>query len=73
MLSIGGLLLGIINIGIVIVLMILIGLGVEWLCKAAGYPLGAEIRKFYIILLLLVAIYMLVALLLGLPSVHLIH
>lgn len=70
-LSIGGLILGVINIAIVVALLLLFGLLVVWLIKVfEGQPFDPQIRKFYLIFVMLIAIYMLVALVLGLPSMH---
>lgn len=63
-----GLLLGIINIAIVVVVLLLIGALVEWLLKWLGVALDALVRKLYIAAVALVALYMLVSLLLGLPA-----
>lgn len=60
------LLLGVINIGVYAVILILVGLFVEWICRLCEKPLPAEIRKFYLILVLLIVLGMVVALLFGL-------
>lgn len=69
--SLAGLILGLLNIGIVVALLLLLGLAVVWLVKAFGGPeLDAQIRKFYMLFVLLTAVYMLVALVLGAPTLH---
>lgn len=67
MISISGFILGVINIGIVAVLLVLVGLLIEWLFVQFEKPLPVQARKFYLLLILLVALYMVVALLFGLP------
>jgi uncharacterized Tic20 family protein len=69
--AISGLILGVINIGIVVALLLILGLAIVWLIKAFGGPeLDPQIKKFYLLFVLLVAIYMLVALIFGMPSVR---
>ena len=64
-----GLLLGVINIGIVAVIWLLIGLVIVWLLKLiAGVDVPGEVRKFYLIFVALIVIYMVVSLLFGLPT-----
>ena len=73
MISLGGLLLGIINIAIVVVILLLVGAVIvwflDWLFKVAIPP---NVQKLYMAVVALIALYMLVALLLGMPTVHLI-
>lgn len=71
--SLAGILLGIINIAIVVAILLLIGALIEWLLSwIAGIIIPANIRKLFLVIVALVAIYMLVALLLGMPTVRLI-
>jgi hypothetical protein len=70
--TIGGIVLGILNIGIVVCLLLLLGLCIQWLAKAFGYDLLPEMRKIWLLLVLLVAVYMLIALFLGLPTVRIV-
>lgn len=70
MISVGALFLGVLNIAIVVALLLLLGLLIVWLIRAFGWPTpDAQVQKVYLLLVLLIAIYMLVALLLGMPSV----
>jgi hypothetical protein len=71
--SLGGLLLGIINIAIVVVVLLLIGALIEMFMSWMGWPISAMVRKLYIGAVALVALYMLVSLLLGLPTLRIIH
>lgn len=64
-----GLLLGVINIGIVAALWILVGLVIVWLLKLiAGIDVPENIRRIYLIVVALVVIYMVAGLLFGLPT-----
>lgn len=65
-----GLLLGIINIVIVVAILLLIGAIILWFCQWMGLAVPDMVRKLYIAVVALVGLYMLVALLLGMPSVR---
>lgn len=65
----GSLLLGIINVAIVAAVLILIGLVIEWFMGWLGFPVPENLRKVYLVIVALIALYMIVALLLGLPSI----
>jgi hypothetical protein len=67
MLSLGGVLLGIINVAITVAILVLVGLVIMWLMDWLGFPIPAQIQKVFMIIVALVALYMIVALLLGLP------
>ena len=71
--SLAAILLGLINIGIVIVILVLIGAIIVWFLGAfLEWPVPWNIQRLYLAVVALVALYMLVALLLGIPSVHII-
>lgn len=67
-LSISGVLLGLVNIGIVVVLLLLVGVVAWWLLGLLHISLPGEARNLYLILVGLIALYMIIALLFGLPS-----
>jgi hypothetical protein len=71
--SIAGLLLGVINIAIVIVILLLIGAVIlwflDWIFKVQVPEL---VRRLFLGMVALIALYMLVALLLGMPTISLI-
>src|SRR4051794_30099440 len=72
--AIGAIVLGIVNIFIVVALLILVGLVIVWGCNLLG--IGApppQLQKVYLVLVGLIALYMLLALLFGLPSVAIIR
>jgi hypothetical protein len=68
-LSVSGLLLGIINIAIVVVVLLLVGVLAWWIFTGLLHiNLPGEARTLYLALVALIALYMVVALLFGLPS-----
>jgi hypothetical protein len=71
--SLSGLLLGIINIAIVVVILLLIGAIIEWFLTWMNIAVSAMVRKLYLAVVALIALYMLVALALGIPSLRIIH
>lgn len=70
--SVGGLLLGVINIAIVVAALILIGLFVMWFATWMDKAIPANIQKVYMAIVFLIGLYMIVALVLGLPSVRIV-
>jgi len=68
--SIAGVLLGLINIGIVVAILLLIGVIALWILGLLGVNLPDQARKLYIVIVALIALYLIVALLLGLPAIH---
>jgi hypothetical protein len=63
--SLGGLLLGLINIAIYIAVLVLIGYIILWLAGMLGFPVPATVQKIYMVIVGLIALYLIVALLLG--------
>ncbi|MBO0717143.1 MAG: hypothetical protein J2P55_07410 [Rhizobiales bacterium] len=72
MLSLGGILLGIINILIVVAILMLIGAVIIWVMGALGWQVTQLMIRLYVAVVALIALYMLVSLLLGVPTIHLI-
>ena len=68
--SLSGILLGLINIAIVVAILLLIGAVILWFMSWMGMAVPANVQKGYIIVVALIGLYMLVALLLGMPSVR---
>lgn len=68
--SISGILLGLINIAIVVVLLVLVGAVALWIMGWLGFAIPGNIQKLYMALVALIALYLIVALLFGLPSVN---
>lgn len=70
--SLSGLVLGVINIAIVIAVLVLVGAVIVMFAKWMGYAIDQNVQKLYMLVVLLIALYMIVALLFGLPSVRII-
>jgi hypothetical protein len=68
--SIGGLLLGIIDAAIVAAILVLIGAIIVWIAEVFQWPIPWNIQRIYLLVVLLIVLYLIVALLLGLPAVH---
>ena len=60
-----GLLLGLISIVIYIAILLLIGAIILWIASAFGYPVPQLVQRIYLGIVALIALYLLVALLLG--------
>jgi hypothetical protein len=74
MVSVGGLLLGIINIAIVVVVLLLVGVLAWWIFTSLLHiNLPGEARTLFLALVALIALYMIVALILGLPSITIVR
>lgn len=71
--SLAGLLLGLINAALVVAVLLLIGLIILWFVSWMGMgPVPDQIRKVYIAIVALIGLYLIVALLFGMPSVRVI-
>jgi len=71
--SLSGILLGLINVIIIVAVLLLVGALIQWALSAiAGIAIPANIVKLYLVIVALIAIYLLVALLLGIPSLRVI-
>ena len=68
--SLSGILLGLINIAIVIVILVLVGAIVVWVMGMLGWPIPWNVQRLYLAVVALIALGMLVALLLGIPTIH---
>ena len=60
--SLGGILLGIINVAIVVAILMLIGAIILWFCSWMGIGVPVNVQKGYIAVVALIALYMIVAL-----------
>jgi hypothetical protein len=70
--SLGGILLGIINVAIVVAVLMLIGAIILWLCSWMQIGVPLNVQRGYIAVVALIALYLIVALLLGLPGIRVI-
>jgi cbb3-type cytochrome oxidase subunit 1 len=65
--SLSGVLLGLISIAITIAILLLVGAVILWVCNILTIGVPEQVRKIYIAIVALIALYLLVALLFGLP------
>ena len=63
--SLGGILLGLVNVAIVAAILVLIELVAIWIFNWLGFQVPAQVQKVYMIIVALVCLYMIIALLLG--------
>jgi hypothetical protein len=70
--NLAGILLGLINIAIVVASLLLIGAVILWFVGWMGLAVPANVQKGYVVVVALIGLYMLVALLLGIPTVRII-
>jgi hypothetical protein len=70
--ALSGIVLGIINIAIVIAVLLLVGAIILWFCSWMGLAVPANVQKGYIAVVALIGLYMLVALIFGIPTVRVI-
>jgi hypothetical protein len=70
--SIGGVVLGLINVGIVAAILILLGAAIVWVLGLLSFPAPWSIQRIYLAIVALIALYMVAALLFGIPSLHVI-
>jgi hypothetical protein len=70
--SLGGLVLGIINVAIVVAILLLVGAIILWFCSWMQIAVPGNVQKGYLAVVALIALYLIVALLLGMPGVRVI-
>lgn len=70
--TIQGFLLGLINIAIVVAIFMLIGAIILWACSWMTIAVPANVQRGYIAVVALIGLYMLVALLFGIPTIRVI-
>jgi hypothetical protein len=70
--SLSGLVLGLINIAIVIAILLLVGAIILWFLSWMGMSVPSNVQKGYLAVVALIGLYMLVALLFGIPSLRVI-
>lgn len=73
MASLGGILLGLIDICIVVAILILIGYVIIWILGLLSFTVPVQVQKIYMVIVALVALYMIVQLLLGVPGFRIIR
>ncbi len=70
--SISGIVLGVLNAAIVVAILLLVGAIVMWFCNWMSMAIPANVQKAYIAVVALIGLYMIVALLFGIPTLHVI-
>lgn len=70
--SLTGIVLGVINVAIVVAILLLIGAIILWFCSWMNLTVPAQVQKGYIIVVALIGLYMLVALVAGIPTIHIV-
>lgn len=70
--SLSGLVLGVINIFIVVAILVLVGAIIVMFAKWMSYTIDWNVQRLYLLVVLLIALYMIVALLFGIPTIRII-
>jgi hypothetical protein len=70
--SLGGIVLGIINIALVAAVFVLVGAIIVMFAKWMNYTIDWNVQRLYLLVVMLIVLYLFVALLFGLPSVRVI-
>jgi MFS superfamily sulfate permease-like transporter len=70
--SLSGLVLGIINIAIVAAILVLVGAIILMFAKWMNFEIDWNVQRLYLLVVLLIVLYLIVALLFGLPGVRII-
>lgn len=70
--SLSGIILGLINIAIVVAILLLVGAIIVWFLSWLGMAVPWNVQKLYVAVVLLVALYMIVALIFGIPTLRVI-
>jgi hypothetical protein len=70
--SLSGILLGLLDVAIVVVVLLLVGAVIVWVFDMLSWSIPQNIRKLYLAIVGLIALTMIVALLLGIPRLRVI-
>lgn len=68
--SLTGILLGVLDVLVLVVILVLIGAIIMWVLSSLGWPVPANVQKLYMAVVALIALIALISLLLGVPRVH---
>jgi hypothetical protein len=66
--SFAGLILGVINVAIVVAILVLVGAVIVMFARWFDWPIDWNVQRLYLLVVALIALYMIVAMLLGLPT-----
>ena len=70
--TLSSLVLGVINIGLAVAVLVLVGAIIAMFAKWLGWPIDWNVQRLYLLVVALIALYMLVALLFGIPTISII-
>lgn len=70
--SLSGIVLGLINVAIVVAVLVLIGAIIVWFCSWFQIAIPQQVQRLYLLIVCLIGLYMIVALLFGIPSIRVI-
>ena len=70
--SLSGILLGLINVAIVVAILVLIGAIIVMFAKWMNFAIDWNVQRLYLLVVMLIALYMIVALLFGLTTIRII-
>jgi hypothetical protein len=70
--SLSGLVLGVINVAIVAAILVLVGAVIVMFAKWMNFAIDWNVQRLYLLVVLLIVLYLIVALLFGLPMVRII-
>jgi hypothetical protein len=70
--SLSGIILGVLNIAIVVAILVLVGALIVMVAKWFGWPIDWNVQRLYLLVVALIALYLLVALIFGIPSLRII-
>jgi len=70
--SLSGFVLGLINVAIVVAILVLVGAIIVMFARWMQWPIDWNVQRLYLLVVALIALYMIVALLFGLPAIRVI-
>jgi hypothetical protein len=70
--SLSGIILGLINIAIVVVVLLLVGAIAMWFLSKVGWSIPQMVQQLYIGLVVLIALYMVVAMIFGIATIRIV-
>jgi hypothetical protein len=70
--ALSGIVLGLLNVAIVVAILMLVGAVIVWFASWMEIAIPTNVQRGYMIVVFLIGLYMIVALLFGIPTVHII-
>jgi hypothetical protein len=71
--SLVGILLGLLDIAIAVLILVLIGALALWIFGMLGWPIPQQVQRIYLAIVAVIALAMLISLLLGVPRFQILH